>query len=146
MAVLSTLADAVLGVLNDGDFCMEFTATRKYQPTSTLKDMADLHVTVVPGDQTCVPQSRSKDLWTYTVEVGIQQRCDPDDNDIVDDLLSLVEELIDQFRGIRISDIDGINGAAWTKSENSPTFSREHMQEKRQFTSVIVLTFIMSRQ
>ena len=56
----------------------------------------------------------------------------------LDPLMSLVEEIIDRFEGRRL---ETYPQAICVKAENEPVFSQEHIEQFRQFTSVIALTF-----
>ena len=48
MSKIADIAQAVTDELNAGSFSQEFTAQRTCVPIFELKDMASLHVTVVP--------------------------------------------------------------------------------------------------
>jgi len=48
MARIADIADAVVTALNGHTFSQPLTAARAYRPVFDLKDMTDLHVTVVP--------------------------------------------------------------------------------------------------
>ncbi len=50
--------------------------------------------------------------------------------------------LADRFRFQRLSSYPG---AMWLKTENVPIYAQEHMEQLRQFTSIITLTFRLAR-
>jgi hypothetical protein len=56
--------------------------------------------------------------------------------------MELVEEIADFFKQRRL---DAYPQAVWVKTENAPIYAAEHMDELRQFTSVLTLTFRVLR-
>jgi len=142
MATLTDIAEAVKDELNAGDFSQEFEAVRLYQPLFELPEMKTLHVTVVPHGVEMVVSSRSLVQHDYQVDVAVQKKFDTDEAVELDPLMALVEEIVDFFR-LRRS--EAVPDAAWAKTENSPVYSQEHMEQFRQFTSVVTLTFRVLR-
>lgn len=139
MSVLNDLANAVKEQLNATAFSLEFTATRSYLPVIDLEDAETLHVTVVPRGRMSQVQSRGKAGREYRIDIGVQKRVTPETLAELDALCGLVEELIEAFEGRRAP----LYGAAvCTKIENDPAYWPEHLNELRQFTSVVTLTFI----
>ena len=138
MAMILTIADAVVAELNGHTFSLPFTATRTYVPRFDLADMATLRVTVVPKGLEITSGSRGKDQHDYRVDVGVQQKFSEGDAAELDPLMGLVEEIADHFRNL-VLDTDP--EAACVKVENGPIYAQEHMREGRLFTSVLTLTF-----
>jgi hypothetical protein len=60
----------------------------------------------------------------------------------LDALMALVEEIADH---IRAGPLASFPGARCMDVKNSPVFSQEHLDEFRQFTSVLTLTFRVVR-
>ena len=60
----------------------------------------------------------------------------------LDALMTLVEEIADHFRAEPLSSFPG---ARCVDVKNAPVYSQEHLDELRQFTSVLTLTFRMAR-
>ena len=56
--------------------------------------------------------------------------------------MGLVDEIADHFRMKRL---DSLRAAVWVKTENEPLYAQEHMDQLRQFTSVLTFTFRMMR-
>ena len=142
MPVLTDIAEAVKNELNAGEFSQEFEAVRLYQPLFELPEMKTLHVTVVPRGVEMAVSSRSLVQHDYGVDVAVQKKFDTDEAVELDPLMALVEEIADFFRLRRLT---AVPGAAWAKTENSPVYSQEHMEQFRQFTSVATLTFRVLR-
>ena len=142
MALIVDIADAVVTELNAGTFSQTFEAVRLYRPDFDLKEMATLHVTVVPKAQTIATVSRSSGQYDVAVDVAVQQKLDDETADQMDGLMSLTEEIADFFRLRRLT---ACPAAIWLRTENEPVYSVEHLTEMRQFTSVLTLTFRVVR-
>lgn len=135
------IADAVTAELNAGGFAQPFTAERLYRPQFELTDMDTLHVTVVPQGVSIEPAGRNLNQYDYRIDVAVQKRFSEDDAAQLDPLMQLVEAIVDYFRFKRLETPE----AAWVKTENVPIYSPEHMEQLRQFTSVVTLTYRMLR-
>jgi len=135
MALIADIADAVVTALNDHTFSQPFTAVRAYRPVFDLKEMTDLHVTVVPKGVELTTAGRGLAQSDVQIDVGVQKKLAGGDNAEIDPLLGLVQEIAEFVRATgRFGD------AAWVKTENTPIYSQEHLGELRQFTSVLTLT------
>ncbi len=140
-ASIVAIADAVTAELNGSSFSQPFVAQRSYVPTYDLQTMNDLKVTVVPKGISSVSLDRSRDSFDYQVDVAVQKKT-LIQLDVVDPLMLLVEEIADHFRtNLLVS----FPGARFMNVENSPVFAPDHLQELRQFTSVLTLTFRLWR-
>ena len=142
MSTITDIAEAVKDELNGHDFSQEFEAVRLYQPLFELPDMKTLRVTVVPQGVEMQVLSRTLVQHDYGIDVAVQKKFEADDAVELDPLMALVEEISDFFRLRRL---DAVSAAIWTRTENKPVYSQEHMQQFRQFTSVITLTFRVLR-
>ncbi len=136
MSRVTDIADAVVAELNAAAFTKPFTSVRGYQPTYDLKDMKDLHVTVVPKARSVSLASRAADLVEYSVDVGVQQKIANDGD--VDGLMVFVEEIAAFLNRRRLTYADDV---AWAQTVNEPIFSPEHLGQLRQFTSVLTVTY-----
>ena len=142
MAVITDIADAVVAEINAGLFSQSVAATREYLPHFDLEDMQTLRVTVVPKSVTTLPGGRGHNQHDYAIDVAVQQKLQTADNAEIDALMLLVDEVGDHFRFKRLSSYPN---AMWLKTENQPVYAQEHLQEMRQFTSVLTLTFRVMR-
>jgi len=137
------IVDAVVTALNGHSFSRPFTAKRHYVPTFDLKEMKNLHVTVVPRGVEMTNASRLAFQSGVQIDIGIQQKFPADpagDSVAIDALMGLVEEVADFIRATgRFGD------GAWVKMENTPIYSPEHLEQLRQFTSVLTLTLLVMR-
>ena len=137
MTSIINIADALVTALNGHSFSEPFTAARAYRPAFDLKDMTDLHVTVVPHGIEMSMLGRNVVQDDVQIDLAVQKRLsapESEDNEI-DALMALVREITDFVRST-----GQFAGAVWTRTENVPIFSPEHLGELRQFTSVLTLT------
>lgn len=138
MAMLLDIADAVVEEINGGGFAYALEATRAYRARLKAEDLADmeLHITVVPKDQTWKRGTRADDECDYVVDVGIQQKFKVEGPDELDPLMTLVQSIGDHFSGI-ILDTDP--KCSCVHVANMP-YIQEHMKTLI-FTSVLTFTF-----
>ncbi len=135
MALIADIAEAVVTALNGHTFSQPFTAARAYRPVFDLKDMTDLHVTVVPKGVELTTAGRGLAQSDVQIDIGVQKKLAVGDNAEIDALMPLVQEIAEFIRATgRFGD------ATWVKTENTPIYSQEHLAELRQFTSVLTLT------
>jgi hypothetical protein len=140
MHTVVQVAQAVTDALNaHRTFSMAFTAQRVALPAFTLEEMDVLHVTVVPRDLSRRLFDRARDEQQVGVDVAVQKRVASTAPADVDPLLSLVQEIAD-FLNRR-----DVGGAHWRRTENKPVYAPEHLREKRQFTSVLTITYEVIR-
>jgi len=135
---LLRIADGVVAVLNAASLSQPFQAERLYLPQFELPDLKVLHVTVVPKDEDTKPLSRRQAQRIYRVDVGVQKKFEKGDAAELDPLVALVEEIAALFRGKRLQ---AVPEAVCTVTKPDPIYSPEHMEQFRQFTSVVTLTF-----
>ena len=135
MSTIADIADAVVTELNGHSFSQPFTAARAYLPVFDLKEMKDLHVTVVPKGLELSTAGRGLAQSDVQIDVAVQKKLASADNAEIDALMGLVQEIAEFIRATgRFGD------AVWVKTENLPIYSPEHLGELRQFTSVLTLT------
>ena len=135
MALIADIAGAVVTALNGHTFSQSFTAARAYLPVFDLKDMKDLHVTVVPRGVEMSTAGRGLAASDVQVDVAVQKKLSGADNAEIDALMGLVQEIAEFIRSTgRFGD------GSWVRTENVPIYSPEHLGELRQFTSVLTLT------
>jgi len=138
VSAVTDIADAVAFELNGGSFSQAFEARRAYQPTFDLKDMKDLHVTVVPKSVTTAMASRADDQVDCAIDIGIQKKLGQEADADADALMALVEE-ISAFLNRR--QLAAAPDVIWVSTANEPIFSPEHFEQLRQFTSVLTVTY-----
>jgi hypothetical protein len=127
----------VVAQLNATTFSQPVAAERHYLPQFELADMTTLRVSVVPRSVASKGLERNRDSFDYRIDVAVQQKLDPTPENL-DALMVLVEEIADHFRSEPLA---GYPQARCTEVENVPVYAPEHLDEFRQFTSVLTLTF-----
>lgn len=142
MSVIVNIADAVVAELNASGLLPGVTARRAYRPTFDLEEMKDLHVTVVPRGVEMSGASRSMVQSDVQIDIGVQKKPAELNQAELDGLMALVEQIADHLRGRKLA---GAPEAAWVKTENNPIFAAEHLEQLRQFTSVLTVTYRVLR-
>lgn len=138
-AKIIEIADALAAELATGSFTESFTPERSYQPTFDLADLKTLKVTVVPKTKTAVGGTRGASQDDYDIDVAVQKKLGADPKAESDALMLLVEKIADHLRGKRLA------GASWLATQNEPVFAPEHIEQFRQFTSVLTVMYRATR-
>lgn len=145
MSVITTIADAVVTELNgapSGTFAQAFTAARHYRPQFDLAELKTVRVSVVPKAIGITSLMRNANQHDVSIDVAVQRKVNPADAAELDGLMLLTEQIADFFRLRRLS---ALPEALWTKTDNVPVYSPEHLETKQVFTSVLTLTFRVVR-
>lgn len=135
--LLLQVAEAVTYEINLGSYSQSVTAVRFYQPRFNLADMDALHVSVVPRSISEKQRSRALVSYDCGIDVGIQQRS-PMDQPALDALTRLVAEIADRLRN---NPLTAMPDARLMELSNEPVFAPDHLDELRQFTSVLSATY-----
>jgi hypothetical protein len=131
MATTAEIAQAVVDGLNAQTFTPPFTAARAYLPVFDLGAMLDLHVTVVAAGRTIAPLSRGERQIEHRIEIAVQQKVAVEDPAACDPLLALVTEIAAALPALPMPD------GVWIRTEHAPLVDPNHLNELRQFTSLI---------
>ncbi len=145
MSLIIDIADALTAELNappQGTFIESFSASREYRPQFELADLKNLRVTVVPRSIDITSITRDTNQHDVSIDVAVQKKIVADDPHAMDDAMRLVEQVADYVRGRRLTECPC---AAWTRTENAPIYSPEHLERHQVFTSVLTLTFRVVR-
>jgi hypothetical protein len=145
MSLITTIADAVVTELNGagpGAFGQAFTAARHYRPQFDLAELKTLRVSVAPKGIAITGLMRNANQHDVSIDVAVQKKVSPTDAAELDSLVLLTEQIADFFRLRRLS---ALPEALWTKTDNLPVYSPEHLEQKQVFTSVLTLTFRVVR-
>jgi len=138
MSRIVDIADAVVTALNAGPFDPALQAVRSYQPGYELEQLKELRITVVPRGMEQTGATRAMTQRDVQIDIGIQKKLAQTNAAEVDALLDLVQQMADHIRTVR-----QFGPAIWVKTENTPIYSVEHMEQLRVFTSVLTLTLRM---
>ena len=137
-ADLLRVADSVVDELNTAPLSIAVSAKRLYQPQFELREMQTLHVTVVPSAEEIKTLTRGASMKSLFVDVGVQKKFSKGDAAELDLLVSLVDEIAALFHRKRLATAPE---AICTVVKPDPIFAPEHMEQFRQFTSIVSLEF-----
>ncbi len=147
MSLALDIADAVAAELNaapSGTFDLTFTAERRVLPVFDLAEMAELHVSVVPRAVEIAGATRSMSQYDVQIDIGVQQKLASGDD--LDQRVPVLCELVDQIVTYLMRRVlQAIPGAVWVRAANEPIYAPEHLAQLRQFTSVLTLTYRITR-
>ena len=135
--LLLQVAEAVRYEINLGNYSQSVTAVRYYQPRFELAEMETLHVSVVPRSISEKQLSRALTSFDCTIDVGIQQRSSMDQTTL-DELTKLVAEIAQRLRR---NPLTALPDARLMELHLDPVFAADHLDELRQFTSVLSVTY-----
>ena len=139
LPALIALADALVAHLNAGSYSLPFTALRSYQPVFDLAQApGNPVVTVIPKALEVKGATRVDSYFDCAIDIGIQQKVNADDSEILDGLIRLVEEIIER---LRFQVLDTFPSARWLSIENDPVFAPDHLEKERVFTSVLTVRY-----
>ena len=142
MPVISRVADAVRDELTAGTFSIPFKTVRAFRHDQTLPEGKELRVSVVPNAVKVAPLSRGLCNYDMEIYVAVTKKIDRATPEAIDPLLGLVEEIIDFFRLRRLANCPE---AMWVGTGNKPMVSTEHLENLRQFTSLVSLQYRSAR-
>jgi len=141
-STIIALADAIVAKLLDGTGSLPCEIAGGYRPVVELPALGTVKVTVIPKSLAISAATRADGFYDCAVDIGVQRKVNADDPAELDALTSLVEEIGDH---LRYHKLDGFAVAAWLALENEPVFAPEHLEQHRQFTSVLTVTYRVRR-
>jgi len=124
------------------------TVARIYDPTRELPDLSKLRVDVVLGDRKSSAISRVMQKNLVRIDIAFRQKVDGEpDSDAetaeLDGLVAFVEEVEGFFDGpprrLKYADF-----AVWQQSDLVYPYLPSHLGGKRQFTSMLRLTYVVA--
>lgn len=135
MSVIGDIADGLVSSLNGLTLSQSYTAKRVALPRFALEDLAGLDISVWAAAEEISLESRSDRRHDYMVIVGIRKPIDPDSTTELDAMLDLVEELKDGL------DFTAQSGATWIRTDHSPLFDPDVLQERREFLTSLEINY-----
>lgn len=137
MPTTAEIADAVVATLGTVPGPIPVQAGRAWLPLADLTEMDLLRVTVVPAGRTIAPAARDLLIHDHRIEIAVQQRITNEAATSLDPLEALVERLALHLARTPLA----LVGVAWAGAEHAPLVAHDHLNELRQFTSVLVVTY-----
>ncbi|KAA0219806.1 MAG: hypothetical protein KJ057_09805 [Phycisphaerae bacterium] len=148
MSAILDIANAVVALINGGAYVQPVAAKRLYQPVIELPEAEALTVSVVPKAQAVNPGTRTDDFIEVAVDVAVQKKVtfDASDQAALDELMALVEQIIDRLRHKHLEIGTATpKRALFVSIANEPVFAPDHLEQLRQFTSVITVRYQVRR-
>jgi len=142
LSTVLNIADAVVAELNSATLSQSVQAVRLFVPNFDLKDMKDLHVSVVPRELHVRGLDRHRNSYDAAIDLAVQKKFKKGDAAEIDPLVGLAEEIADLFRLKRLTSFPG---AVWVGTDHRVLYSREHWDQFNQFTSLLTLTFRVAK-
>jgi hypothetical protein len=143
MKMTIDLADAVTLQLNQS--WIVTNAKRQVLPIHDLSQLRELTVSVVPRGVQIQSITRKLSQYDCQVDIGIQQKLTVPQDQIdtaVNDLSGLVQQIADYLQRQPLTDMPY---AIWIKVENEPIYDPDHLANQRVFTSVLTLTYRITK-
>ena len=143
MQMTIDLADAVTSQLNQSEIITN--AKRMVLPIHDLSQLRALTVSVVPRGVQVQSITRKLSQYDCQVDIGIQQKLTVPQDQIdtaVKDLSGFVQQIADYLQRQPLTDMPY---AIWIKVENVPIYDPEHLANQRVFTSVLTLTYRITK-
>lgn len=141
-SVAADVAAGVLAVLAGQTFTVPIVAAMKYVPNLELREIDGVYVTVVPRSVGITSADRSRVANEVSIDVAVQKKLlgvTPAD---VDPAMGIVQEIAD-FLTRR--PLPTVPAAAWLRIANTPIYAPDHLQDKRLFTSILTVTYLIHR-
>jgi len=142
-ASIVTIASAVVDHLNSAtsqaSFRETFTASRVFSPQFEREKLSGLAVDVFTAGDDQEALARSGDLHTFRVGVVVRKPANPDSTTDGDDLLELLDQIKDSLK------LTNQAGAGYAGMTNDPLYSLDHLEQRREFLSVVFLTYKKGR-
>ena len=138
---LVTVAEAVKDQLNAaslaGDFApLTFTSVRSWMPIEALEAQDELSVNIVPRGEKRRIVSRNRLDVDYMIDIGVQIKPADIENTDLDPYQALGEQIADFFCFDKLA-----ASCSLTEGEILVTILPRHLEELRQFTAVMTLSF-----
>ena len=143
MQMTIDLADAVTSQVNQSGIVTH--AKRQVLPIHDLSQLRALTVSVVPRGVQVQSITRKLSQYDCQVDIGIQQKLTAPQDEIdpaVKELSGLVQQITDYLQRQPLTDMPY---AIWIKVENVPIYDPDHLANQRVFTSVLTLTYRITK-
>ena len=143
MKMLIDLADAVALQLNQS--WIVTNAKRQVLPIHDLSQLRELTVSVVPRGVQIQSITRKLSQYDCQVDIGVQQKLTVTQDEIdttVAGLCQKVEQIADYMQR---QPLTVMPYAIWIKIENEPVYDASHLAQQRVFTSVLTLTYRITK-
>ena len=140
MSIASQVAHAVVFELANHEFSQEFEPKMLVLPAFESAELEILRVSVVPRTLEIDRVTRASSKYTVGIDIGIQKRIVGTPEETVATMGTLVDEIADLLKS---TDLSQFPAAQWHSLANEPIYVPEHLQQKRTFTSILSLKYLL---
>ena len=140
MSIATGVAKAVASELKKQEFSLPFLCEMLVLPSFEPAELEQVRVTVVPQSLETERMTRSSVKYVVTVEIGIQRRIQGTKDETVETMCGLVDEISDHLADTPLAEFPA---AQWQRSENEPLYVPEHLSQKRAFTGVLTVKYVL---
>jgi hypothetical protein len=142
MSLVTQIAQAVVAELrkNVSNFSISFEPEMLVLPSFEPAELQTLRVSVVSRTLEMERVSRSSSKYTVGIDVGIQRRIEGTAEETVTTIGTLVDAIMQFLKETTLSDFPA---AQWHGVTNDPIYVPEHLQQKRTFTSILNVRYIL---
>ena len=143
-AIEILVADALAAGLSAAEYAGDYEsvdARRVYVPDYQAADIADLHVSVVPGSCEISGATHGADMYEFEIHVLVAKRLALDSE--IDGLVELRTQLANLIRSNKVPAADPPMpaGTKWVSVNNETTFDRDALTGNRIFLADMVVTY-----
>ncbi|GHT33223.1 hypothetical protein FACS1894214_5060 [Planctomycetales bacterium] len=140
MSIASQVAKAVVAELKMHEFSLSFEPVFSVLPSYEPAELQTLRVSVVPRTLEIESATRHSSKYTVGIDIGIQRRIEGTPEETVESLGNLVDE-ISLF--LKENSLNDFPTAQWSGVSNDPLYVPEHLSQKRSFTSVLTVKYLL---
>jgi hypothetical protein len=142
MSLVTQIAEAVVAELkkNVPHFSIPFEPEMLVLPAFEASELQTLRVSVVPRTLEIERVSRGSSKYIVGIDIGIQRRIEGTPEETVATIGDLVDEMI---RYLKETPLEDFPAAQWNGVTNDPVYVAEHLQQKRTFTSIVSVRYIL---
>jgi hypothetical protein len=140
MGLCTDVAKAIVTELKTHEFSVPFEPVMLVLPSFEPAELETLRVSIVPRTLEIERISRESFKYTVGIDIGIQRRIEGTPEETVATLGSLVDEIVNHLKETTLSEFPA---AQWNGVLNDPLYVPEHLQQKRTFTSVLTVKYVL---
>lgn len=140
MSIVTQVANAVVFELANHAFSQEFEPKMLVLPSFEPAELEVLRVSVVPRTLEIDRVTRASSKYTVGIDIGIQKRISGTPEETVATMGALVDEIADFLKS---ADLSQFPAAQWHSLANEPIYVPEHLSQKRTFTSILSLKYLL---
>ncbi|HBT76489.1 MAG TPA: hypothetical protein DEB39_06095 [Planctomycetaceae bacterium] len=140
MSIVTQVANAVVFELANHEFSHPFEPKMLVLPVFESAELEVLRVSVVPRTLEIDRVTRASSKYTVGIDIGIQKRISGTPEETVAKMGELVDEIADFLKSQCLQKFPAAQCLGLTVD---PLYSPEHLKQKRTFTSILSVKYVM---